>query len=120
MIFYSSEIVRCGLLLSGLTFLPFSERASHHRSSSSSLTLHPEAESVPGLAQVFTGAVVHDTHVSKATLGTGIGGRVRHPGLVYPASSTHVQPALQRPAGPADTSLSPETSALMGTIFSSR
>lgn len=70
-------------------------------SSSSSLTLHPVTEGVPGLAQVFAGAVVHDAHVSEATLWVGVGGGVRHPGLVQPASSTHVQPALQSHTQPS-------------------
>lgn len=72
--------------------------------SSSSLTLHPVAEGVPGLTQVFTGAIVHDAHVSEATVGVGVGGGVCHTGLVQPAGSTHVQPALQIQTGPADSS----------------
>lgn len=83
-------------------------RTQDHHLHPASLTPHPEAEGVPGLTQVFTRAVVHDAHVSKATEGIGVGGGVGHPGLVQPASRTHVHPALQRPADQGQR-LAPET-----------
>ena len=48
-------------------------------------TFDPVAEGVPGLAQVLAGAVVHDAHMTEATVGVGVGGGVRHPGLRQPA-----------------------------------
>lgn len=60
------------------------------------LTLHPVAEGVPGLAQVFANAVVHDAHVAKATFRIGVGGGVCHLSPVQPTSRAHVEPTLQR------------------------
>lgn len=54
------------------------------------LTLHPVAEGVPGLAQVFADAVVHDAHMAKATFRIWVGGGVRHLSPVQPTSRAHV------------------------------
>ena len=60
------------------------------------LTFHPVAESVPCLAEVLAGAVVHDAHVTEATVGVGVGGGVADPGLVQPAGCTQVQAGLHK------------------------
>lgn len=60
-------------------------------------TLQSVAKGVPCLAQVLSGAIVHDAHVSKATQRVGVGGGVGHPGLVQPPGGTHVHPTLRRP-----------------------
>lgn len=88
-----------------------------HRVALASLTPHPVAEGVPGLTQVFTGAVVHYAHVSKATEGIGVGGGVGHPGLVQPASSTHIHPALQRTAGPGSETCARDQRGELCVVF---
>lgn len=59
-----------------------------------SLTLHPVAKGVPGFTEILADAVIHNTHMSKTTVGVRVGGRVCHSGLVQPSSSAQVQTTL--------------------------
>lgn len=58
------------------------------------LTLLPVAERVPGLAQVASGAVVHDAHSVRPTAGVGVGRGVSGCAIVQPTHQAQMESHL--------------------------
>lgn len=58
------------------------------------LTLLPVAECIPGLAQVASGAIVHDAHSVSPTAGVGVGRGVSGCAIVQPTHQAQMESHL--------------------------
>jgi len=76
------------------SFLPAAPTRPSSQNVLAPLTLLPVAEGIPGLAQVASGAVVHDAHSVSPTAGVGVGCGVSRCAIVQPTHQTQMESHL--------------------------